>query len=174
MLPVAPALAAEIFYPTEGLLTNSLARSNSALLPVLISLGYALAGVLEYYAHDRAVGLAVSLPLTLAALTTIDQDLLIERATCDNFYCVLHMALFAAYVAAEFVGLWWRGYSVLALLPFAVTAVALGLVYSARTASDDFDVARPSDLNFANWVETAQVSAFVGARVLVVTAPLYY
>lgn len=173
VLPVAPAIAAEVFYPTAGLISNSFALSGSALLPVLVSLGYALAGGLEYYAYGRTVGLLVTVPLTLAALTTIDQDLLSERAACDTLYCVVHSLLFFAYVSAELVGLWWRGYSVLTLMPLALSGLGLGVAYVARTSGPDFDAARQSDLNFANWVETVQVVAIVGARALVATAPHY-
>lgn len=174
LLPAAPVLAAEIFYPSEGLLSDSLARSGSALLPVLVALGYALASALEYYVFGRAVGLAVTVPLTLTALSTVGLGLLVDGAACDSFYCIFHSVILFVYVGCELVGFWWRGYRLLTLLPFVATSVGLGIAYRVRIAEDGFDVTQASARNFVNWVETAQVAGFVGARVLVTTAPTYY
>ena len=169
LLPVAPTIAAVIFHPASGVLSDSLASSNSALLPVLISLGYAIAGALEYWAFGRAVGLAVSVPFALTLLTCIDQELLVDETDC-NAYCVLHSVMLFAYSVAEFAGLWKRGYTLRVLLPFAGALLALAIVYRAILWTDDFDATHAPTKQFLYWVGTVQVSSLVAVRVLVATA----
>lgn len=170
LLPSAPIIAATIFYPARGLVSDSLADSDSALLPALITLGYALAGALEYWARGRGEGLAVSVPLGLTALSTIDQTLLVDGGEC-NAWCAAHGAFLLVYIFAELAALWTRGVSAAALAPFAAALFATGAVYRGVVAADGFNADHGPTKSFLYYVGTLQVSAFVAARVFAATAP---
>lgn len=168
LLPAAPIIAAVIFFPSSGILSDSLASSESALLPVLVSLGYFAAGGLEDFVRGRTEGLLVAVPFAFNILTTIDQDLLVNGSDCDG-YCVLHSVALFVYSVSEFVGLWSRGYSVQVLLPIATALAVLAIVYRIVLSSDGFDAAYGPTRHFLMWVGTVQVSSFVGVRVLAAT-----
>ncbi len=169
LLPVAPAIAAVIFFPASGILSDSLAASGDAWLPVLLALGYAAAGALEYWARGRSEGLLVSAPFALNALTTIDQDLLVDGGACDA-YCVLHSVALFVYSVCELAGLWSRGYSLAVLVPAAVALAVLAIVYRGVLWAEDFDATHGPTRQFLYWCGLVQVCALLAARVLVATA----
>lgn len=165
-LPLTAVVAVSVLHPASGVLSDSLADAGvvGAVVPVW---AYAVSAVVEYFFVDEQwIGLAVLIPFSLTVFTTIDQPLLAESNACGA-YCFVHLFALGFYTCAELGGLYYRGYAVRELVPYAAALVALGIYYRVVVAADDFDASDSDTLWRLRLVGGLEIASFAIARALI-------